>query len=114
VASAVLGVVWLTLGLPWPRCTFLAVTGWPCFTCGATRAAVAFLHGDFGAAWLFNPLVFVGLCGLVAYDVYALVVLLARAPRLRVALTRPRAGRAVALAAVMVALVNWAYLLTRS
>jgi hypothetical protein len=112
VATAVLGTAWLRFGLPWPRCTFLAVTGLPCVTCGATRAAVAFLAGDTIGAWLMNPLVAVLLCVLVLFDLYAAAVLIARAPRLRISLTHPSAWRGIAAAAVLVGLLNWTYLLT--
>ena len=113
VAAAAVGGAWLALGLPWPRCNFLAVTGWPCFTCGATRSAVALLHGDVAAAWLFNPLVLVALGGVVLFDLYAIVVLLTRGPRLRVTVTQPHLGWAIAAGAVLLALANWIYLLMR-
>jgi hypothetical protein len=111
VATAAIGAAWLALRLPWPRCTFLAVTGLPCLTCGATRAAVAFLAGDLGGAWLMNPLVTVLLCALVVFDLYAAAVLIACAPRLRISLTHPSAWRGVAAAVVVVGVLNWAYLL---
>ncbi|CAN5157486.1 hypothetical protein BH20VER2_BH20VER2_18640 [soil metagenome] len=113
-AAGLLGAAWLALRLPWPRCTFLAVTGLPCLTCGATRSAAAFLQGDLALAWQWNPLVFLGICAVVLFDVYALLVLLTWAPRLRVSLTHPRAGRAVAGTLIVLALLNWGYVLLRS
>ena len=59
LAAAIGGGIWLSLGLPTLRCPFLAVTGYPCLTCGTTRCAIAFLHRNFFAAWLWNPLAFV-------------------------------------------------------
>ena len=50
-----------------------------------TRSAIQFFHGNFVAALRWNPLVFVALCGLSIFDAYAFVVLVARAPRLRIA-----------------------------
>lgn len=40
----------------WPGCTFRKLTGLNCPGCGMTRATVAALHGQLGAAWRFNPL----------------------------------------------------------
>lgn len=43
-------------GLPWlPGCTFHQFTGLHCPGCGMTRAASAALHGNFAAAFRFNP-----------------------------------------------------------
>ena len=42
-------------------CPFRRITGHPCPTCGMTRSAVAFLHGDLSASFHahpFGPLVF--------------------------------------------------------
>ena len=78
-----LGALWFGLKLPWPGCAFHNWTGFPCLTCGATRATVEFLHGDFQAAWHWNPLVFLILCAVVVYNVYACAVLIMRTPRLR-------------------------------
>ena len=114
VTAAGCAALWLRLGLPWPQCTFLAVTGLPCFTCGATRASLAFLQADFELAWRLNPLIFAGLCALVVFDLYAAAVLITRAPRLRISFTYRPAARVVAAVAVAIAGVNWLYLLTRN
>jgi hypothetical protein len=111
VASAALGLIWLALHLPFPRCTFLTVTGLPCVTCGATRAAMALLRGDLAAAFWLNPLVFVGMAAVALFDLYALTVLLARAPRLRVAFPTRQARRALVAISCGVLLLNWIYLL---
>lgn len=112
VAAAGLGMMWLALHFPWPRCTFLAVTGLPCFTCGATRAAVAFLNADIDAAWRFNPLISVLLAALLVFDLYAVTVLLSGAPRLRISLANRTAPRVIVAVAVLIVLLNWGYLLT--
>lgn len=39
-----------------PGCLLHRLTGLHCPGCGMTRAAYASLHGDFGAAFRFNPL----------------------------------------------------------
>jgi hypothetical protein len=111
VAAAVGGAIWLRLGLPTLRCPFLAVTGYPCLTCGATRCAIALAHANFSAAWLWNPLALVALCGVVLFDVYAAIVLIGRTPRLRT-VDWTRAGKnAVRIAVVTLIAVNWIYLL---
>jgi uncharacterized protein DUF2752 len=107
-----LSIVWLALGLPWPHCMFLAITGHPCLTCGATRCAIALFHLDFWSALKWNPLVFVILCGLSIFDVYAFIVLIMRAPRLRIAVTSSE-KKFLRFAAILLLLANWIYLLSR-
>jgi hypothetical protein len=79
----VVSALWLSLKLPWPSCAFHNWTGFPCLTCGATRSTIQFFHGDFQAAWHWNPLVFLGLCAVVVYNTYAGAVLIMHTPRLR-------------------------------
>src|SRR5688572_7540551 len=83
VGALVVGAFWLHFGFSMLRCPFLAVTGYPCLTCGATRSAIALAHGNFLAGWTWNPLAFLALCGIALFDLYALIVLITRSPRLR-------------------------------
>jgi hypothetical protein len=99
---------WFTLGLPWPSCAFHSLTGLPCLTCGATRAAVQFFHGHFASAWNWNPLVFLILCGISLYNIYAGAVLATRSPRLHLALSQLE-KRIVRIAIVCLVAANWAY-----
>ena len=111
VTSIGLAATWFALGLPSPRCVFHELTGLPCMTCGMTRSAIQFFHGDFLAASQWNPLVFAALCGLSIFNAYAFIVLATRAPRLRIALWT-RAEKKYARIIVIAALaLNWAYLL---
>lgn len=114
VSSGLLGlaVAWFALGLPWPRCLFHDLTGLPCITCGATRSTIAFLHGDFPTALQWNPLVFVGLCGLTIFNVYAFAVLVTKAPRLRVANIDARVKRIALVLLIGTVALNWIYLLS--
>ena len=103
---------WFALGLPWPHCIFFSITGFPCVTCGATRATIQFLHGNFLAAWKWNPLVLIFLFGLTLFNVYAAAVLATRAPRLRVgglSVIEKNAARGLVIALLA---LNWIYLLT--
>ena len=112
IAAATGGALWLRFGLPTLRCPFLAVTGYPCLTCGATRCAIAFFHGNFLGAWLWNPLALVALCGVALFDVYAAIVLISGAPRLRLIDWAGAEKNAVRIAVVALIAVNWIYLLT--
>lgn len=107
------GAAWLAIGLGWPQCPFLAMTGWPCLTCGATRATMAFLHGDFLQAFSWNPLAFLALCGVAVFDLYAVVVLLGRTPRLRMVDWTRTEKNLVRIAVVCVFVMNWIYLLNQ-
>jgi Protein of unknown function (DUF2752) len=112
VAAAVGGAIWLRLGLPMPHCPFLAITGYPCLTCGATRCSIALLHGNLAAAWLWNPLAFATLCALALYDLYAAIVLLGGLPRARLVDWTARQKTAVRIGVVALIIVNWVYLLS--
>jgi hypothetical protein len=105
------GAGWLALSLPWPRCAFFAVTGFPCLTCGATRSTIAFLHGDFFSALRWNPLAFVAFCAVLAFDLYAAIVLVGRLPRLRIVDWTAAEKTAARIAAITLLALNWIYLL---
>jgi hypothetical protein len=109
----VFATVWFALHLPWPHCLFLTITGHPCLTCGATRSAIAFFHFDFWSAWKWNPLVFCFLSGLSIFDAYAFPVLILRAPRLRLAKFTTSEKYFIRVAAIVLLVANWAYLLSR-
>jgi hypothetical protein len=111
VGSLACAAIWLSFGLPWPVCVFHALTGHPCATCGATRSAIAFLHGQFFTAWRWNPLASIAFCGLSIFDAYAAIALVMRAPRLRIA--HFTTGDKVFLRVMVIALLglNWLYLL---
>src|SRR5437763_11680985 len=111
IAAVAGGGIWLSLGLPTLRCPFLAVTGYPCLTCGATRCSIALLHGNFVVAWFWNPLAFVALCGVALFDLYAAIVLLTRTPRLRLVDWTRAEKNAARIGAVVLIAVNWRYLL---
>ena len=113
LGSLGLAAGWFALRLPWPHCMFLAVTGHPCLTCGATRSTIAFFHADFWSAWKWNPLVFLFLSGLSIFDLYAFAVLVIRGPRLRIVRFTPAEKRFLRLLAVVLLLSNWIYLLLR-
>src|SRR5678815_4066609 len=90
LASLGLAATWLTIGLPWPRCMFHEITSLPCVTCGMTRCGIQFFHAHFLAALQWNPFVFAVLCGVIAFDAYALATIIMRTPRLRIHVSAQR------------------------
>lgn len=89
-------------------CALHTLTGIPCPTCGATRAASALVHGHVTAALAFNPLAALALSlGLVGGPVAPAWVLL-RGP---LPIWRPGLGTRVLLAAAIAG--NWLYLVLR-
>jgi len=111
ILSAAAIALWFALHLPWPRCTFRALFGIPCLTCGSTRGALAFLGGDLLSAWRLNPLAMLTFCGIAAFDFYAIAVLVSKAPRLRVARLERTERCVAAILITSAVLLNWVYLL---
>ncbi len=82
-------------------CPLYATTGLYCATCGATRATFALLHGDFRAAFGFNPLYVVSLPALA----YAAVAGWLRLLPVRFRLPLPRFGMRALTVLLVVLLV---------
>jgi hypothetical protein len=95
--------------LPFTICTFKAVTGLPCMTCGTTRTLGLLFRGDLGHALSMNPLATVAGIGLAAWGLGDLW-LLRRQAALGVDVD-PGARRFLRVTAVVLVLVNWAYLI---
>ena len=106
-----LAAAWLALGLPWPRCTFHDLTRLPCVTCGMTRCGIEFFRGHFVRAFKWNPLIFGLLCGLIAFDGYALVTVVVGTPRLRIYLLNDWTRRFLRASVISALALNWIYLL---
>ena len=92
-----------------PACTFKAVVGIPCPTCGATRVTLALASLDFSAALRINPLATVALMAFVVGGLIAGLSALWGRP-----LKEPgwnlRPIERLGVVAVVVA--NWAYLVS--
>ncbi len=94
------------LGRPVELCLIKRCTGVACPTCGFTRGALSFLHGQAGRAWLYNPLLNSALA--LFFAGAAVRVIFARG--VRISLTRTERSAAWVLAAVLF-LANWAYVI---
>ena len=84
---------------PSPKCVFKLITGWDCPGCGSQRAFHAILHGDFRAAWHFNPFVFFAVPAAIFY--IAAEAMRRRVPRLHAAANNPYIISAIVIAAVV-------------
>ena len=99
---------WLTgfSGQPVYTCAFRFLTGLPCPTCGATRAALALLTGHLADAWGFNPVM------TCAYLVSPLWLILRYLTGRRVVIGLTPCARWVAVGLLILAVAaNWAYLI---
>ncbi len=95
---------------PAPACVFRSLTGFPCPTCGSTRAMIFFSHGNISAAFLMNPLVTAAVLFAVLYFPYGVVTLLFDFPRLGAHITKSD-GNAVRWGLAGLLFVQWIYLI---
>jgi hypothetical protein len=95
--------------LPFTVCYFKAFTGWPCLTCGSTRALGRLFDLDLAGALAMNPLATIGLLALVPWAA-ADLLLMPAGRALRVELG-PALARVARVAVVFAILADWGYLL---
>jgi hypothetical protein len=88
-----ISTLYATTGVGFP-CPFRAMTGWECPFCGGTRLGSALLHGDVGAAFAYNPVVFVSLVLGVVVGVLWIIEALG-GPRIRPRATWKAAARRI-------------------
>lgn len=114
VGLAALGAASLILaaGVPVvvPACVFKGLTGWPCPTCGTTRALLALAAADPRAAFGFNPLAAAVAAGWATYIPYGLGAAWGLWPRARLRLDGLDA-QVVGVGAIGVFCANWIYLI---
>lgn len=93
-----------------PPCNFLRLTGWPCGTCGFTRAFTAAARLRVGEAFSFSPLGAALFYGLAVASLWVLAARLA--PRLPLPRFRFPAGIARWVPLCLFA-ANWAFVILR-
>jgi len=89
-----------------PPCLFRSLIGLPCPTCGATHAVVALSRLDPAGALAANPLAAIGVLAFLFGGLVAGGAALADHP-----LREPRWSPRVRLAAILVVLFNWCWLI---
>jgi hypothetical protein len=115
VLAAIGGAAALAVGLlhldrlPVTLCLMKATTGWPCLTCGSTRALGLLLTGDLYGALALNPLAVLVAVAVTLWGV-ADALLLPRRSALSVELS-PALGRIARVAAFALLGANWLYLI---
>ncbi len=95
-----------TIDKPVSICLFLRVTGYPCATCGGTRAAASIATGNFLGAVALNPLATILIVGAPILLIWWTFV-----PPRAIAKRLPVRVQVVLLLVVVAA--NWAYVLWR-
>ncbi len=100
--------LWPTAAGLLPHCTFKALTGLPCPTCGTTRAALAMLQGRLVDAFAANPLSAAAGAVFVVGGALAPVWLLLRGPVPEIPHPLPLWIRVGAVGAI---LATWVYLI---
>ncbi len=90
-------------------CPFKALTGLPCATCGSGRTMMALMHLEPLSALQLNPGATIVWIAWAMFATYGAMVVLLRLPRLRI--HGLRLTRGLVTAGMLVAAVNWAYLI---
>jgi hypothetical protein len=96
-----------------PDCVFKGLTGVPCPTCGSTRSMVHLAHGDVMSAVAMNPLTALSMITALAYFIASIIMLVYDLPRVRYILSN-REKNVMRMAAVMMLVMQWVYLIIQS
>ena len=93
-----------------PGCAFQGMTGVPCLTCGATRSIVGLASGNILDSLSINPLISLAIIAGLSLFLYSLCTLLFNLPRKGFSFSH-REKSILRIAAVLLVLANWVYLI---
>ena len=71
------------------------------------------MHGNYTAAFSFNPLLMAALSGAALWLLYAVIVVACRLPRLRCSRISAPVATTLKIGAVILIALNWVYLILR-
>ena len=110
-AVAIMAARWFPFSALPPLCSFKAITGLPCLSCGMTRSWVHLVHGRIEESWLMSPLGLVLCIATLVAATYGVLRSLGAMPALRVDLSR---GGTIAFRTtiVLIVLLNWGYVVS--
>jgi hypothetical protein len=91
-----------------PVCIFHEITGYPCLTCGGTRALIALSRFDLVSSFMFNPLVPLFALGLIVFSLLFFAGAVTNRS-VKINLTR-RGKRVIRYSAIIIIVLNWVFL----
>lgn len=95
----------------WPSCSFREFTGYPCASCGMTRAFVRSAYGEFESAFSVTPLGFLLFWAMVTFSVVTLATWAIPAlPRPQLTLETSAAKWSARVLPAVIVAINWLWL----
>jgi hypothetical protein len=95
--------------IPHTQCVFHDITGYPCLSCGATRAAEALLDGNIPGMIYYNPLLVLFCAGLFFFSLFKLAEFIFKF-RVFIDVNRKTASL-IRIGVIMSIVANWAFLI---
>ncbi|HPR64683.1 MAG TPA: DUF2752 domain-containing protein [Thermoanaerobaculia bacterium] len=92
------------------HCVFHQMTGYPCPTCGSTRAALTLLHGHPIQALAYNPLAILSGMALGVWGMASFFFEILGKRRFKLEMSK-KEGNLLRVSAILAILLNWAWLI---